>query len=243
MITGRTAALGIGLVLIALLAIIYFRRPRVAYLDPTDLPADFIDGFREGCDAIGLAPTIIADADDDSIPNGAIVITARPDRHPDRRRITRGAADPGAIHVIEHDLDALVRAAVDFGRTQRRAHRFVFLYDETAERLGLTRVQYPTSLYLPTTPEKSLEHSFAVVQTRVVDAFVSLSPDLEFDRDKFQQSKVLIACGYESAKADASVLYDAREQGYLAAVLAHNANDPLFIDKKIKTKMYVKDGK
>ena len=86
----------------------------------------------------------------------------------------------------------------------------VFLYDETAERLGLTRVQYPTSLYLPTTPEKSLEHSFAVVQTRVVDAFVSLSPDLEFDRDKFQQSRVLIACGYESAKADASVLYDAR---------------------------------
>lgn len=238
MISGRTAALGAGLVLIALLAIIYFRRPRVAYLDPTDLPADFIEGFLEGCDALGLAPTITT-----VVPSAAIVITSRPDLHPDRRRITRGANDSGAIHVIEHDTDALIRAAVDFGRTRRRSHRFVFLYDETAERLGMTRVQYPTSLYLKTTPEKSLEDSFAVVQTRVVDAFVSLSPDLEFDRDKFQQSKVLIACGYESPRADASVLYDAREQGYLAAVLAHNANDPLFIDKKIKTTLYVKDGK
>lgn len=242
MITGRTAALGLCFAIAALLAIIYFRRPRVAYLDPTDLPADFIEGFREGCDAIGLAPVIVTD---DSIPNGggAIVVTARPDLHPDRRRITRGAADPGAIHVIEHDLDALIRTAVDFGRTRRRAHRFVFLYDETAEMLGLTRVQYPTSLYLKTmpNPEKALEDSFAVVQTRVVDAFVVTNPDLEFDRDKFQQSKVLIACGYESAKADASVSYDAREQGYLAAVLSHNANDPLFIDKKIKTKIYVKE--
>jgi len=235
MITGRTAALGIGFVLIALLAIIYFGRPRVAYLDPTNLPLDFIEGFREGCDALGIAPKIT-----DAVPAAAIVVTARPDLHADKRRITRGADDPGAIHVIEHDVDALIRAAVEYGKTQRRAHRFVFLYDDTVET---TRTPYATSLYLKTTPEKALEDCFALVQTRVIDAFVSTSPDLEFDRDKFQQSKVLIACGYESLRADASVLYDAREQGYLAAVLAHNANDPLFIDKKIKTKMYVKDGK
>jgi len=236
MISGRTAALGIGFVLIALLAIIYFGRPRVAYLDPTNLPLDFIEGFREGCDALGIAPKIT-----DVVPADAIVVTARPDLHADkRRRITRGTNDPDAIHVIEHDVDALIRAAVEFGRTRRRAHRFVFLYDDTVET---ARAPYATSLYLKTTPEKALEDCFALVQTRVIDAFVTTSPDLEFDRDKFQQSKVLIACGYESLKADASVLYDAREQGYLAAVLAHNANDPLFIDKKIKTKMYVKDGK
>jgi hypothetical protein len=233
-----TAAFGLAFVVVALLAFVYFRRPHGAYLDTTDLPKAFIDGFREGCDALGVAPVV-----DGYVPESEIVVTARPELYPAHRRVTYGGRkDPGAIATIEADIDAMIKAAVDHGMKTRRAHRFVFLYDDATLRRGLGLVQYPTSLYLKTTPEKALEDAFAVVQTRVVDAFVPLAEGLEFDRDKFQQSKALIACGYESPKADASVFYDAREQGYLAAVLAHN-NDktPLFVDSMVRTKMYVKE--
>jgi len=220
-------------VVIALAFVVRHFRTSAIFIETVDMNSDFIEGVEEACDALNVR--LIRD-DRDPDCESATIITTQSIECGDKL-ITYGPGARGGTFHVDVNKDDLLQKAIEIAY-QKKAGRIAVVGFE--DMIGETAF-----INIKTTPERVLEDVFRIIQNRVIDAFVIMDPSLMFDRRKIVNSKLIIACGFESDRgADINVYYDSKEQGYMAAVLAYNLSKgrKVLRNAKVQTKIYVTDN-